>query len=167
MNKKVLMNKQFSTKQVQQNLLKYEYDVIHLATHGKFDINPESNFILTFKEKLSVDALSHLLTIDKSDRKQSMELLTLSACETARGSEESAFGLAGIAIRTGVKSSLASLWFVNDKSTSELMTEFYKQWQTGLSKAQALRKAQILIIKKGKGIEVKHWAPFILISNWM
>jgi CHAT domain-containing protein len=100
-------------------------------------------------------------------RKNPVELLTLSACQTAVGDERAALGLAGVAIKAGARSALASLWFVNDESTSKLVTEFYQQLQNPtLSKAQALQQAQKSLMEQGYQHPL-YWAPFLLIGNWL
>ena len=56
-----------------------------------------------------------------------VELLVLSACRTALGDEQAELGFGGLAVASGVKSALASLWYVSDQGTLGLMTEFYSQ----------------------------------------
>ncbi len=94
---------------------------------------------------------------------------TLSACQTAVGDERAALGLAGVAIKAGVGSALASLWFVSDAATSELMAAFYRQLQDpNLSKAKALQNVQVKFIKdRSRFYHPVYWAPFLLIGNWM
>jgi len=101
-------------------------------------------------------------------RKEKVELLTLSACQTAVGDERAALGLAGVAIKSGARSALASLWFVDDEATSKLIAEFYKQLQSpALSKAQALQNAQKKLASQKKFRHPAYWAPFLLIGNWL
>ncbi|NES68260.1 MAG: CHAT domain-containing protein, partial [Okeania sp. SIO2D1] len=76
-----------------------------------------------------------------------VELLVLSACRTAVGDKNSELGFAGLAIATGVKSALASLWLVNDEGTLGLMTEFYSNLGNVSIKSEALREAQIAMLK--------------------
>lgn len=82
-----------------------------------------------------------------------LELLTLSACQTAVGSNEAELGFAGLAIQAGVKSALASLWYVSDAATTGLMTQFYSNLQTTPIKAEALRQAQLALINKEVVVE--------------
>lgn len=164
-NKKILLNQEFSREAFKQ-ALQFPYAIVHVASHGQFDRDPTKTFVLTHDDKLSMDVLAQLLASNEF-RRQPVDLLSLSACETAVGDERAAFGLAGIAVKTGVRSALASLWFVNDKSTAELMVEFYQQWQSpnsNLSKVQALRKAQEQLLIKYHPVR---WAPFLLIGNWL
>jgi CHAT domain-containing protein len=101
-------------------------------------------------------------------RENTVELLTLSACQTAVGDERAALGLAGVAIKAGARSALASLWFVNDTATAELISEFYNQLRsTQLSKAQALQNAQKKLLDQKTFNHPIFWAPFLLIGNWL
>jgi len=97
-----------------------------------------------------------------------LELLTLSACETAAGDDRAALGLAGMAIKAGAKSALATLWFIDDEATAELITEFYKNLQDpATSKAMALQQAQLTLLKNPERAHPGLWAPFLLINNWL
>ena len=97
-----------------------------------------------------------------------MELLTLSACETAVGDDTAALGLASVAIKAGARSALASLWSINDQASSELVSDFYVQLQDpDVSKAQALRLAQIGFLDDLRYQHPSYWAPFLLIGNWL
>jgi len=95
-------------------------------------------------------------------------LLTLSACETAAGDDRAALGLAGVAIKAGARSALATLWPVDDAATSELVEEFYTQIQDpALSKATALQRAQLKILSNPERAHPIFWAPYLLINNWL
>jgi CHAT domain-containing protein len=94
--------------------------------------------------------------------------VTLSACETARGDDRAALGLAGVAIQAGARSALATLWLVEDEAAAALMTEFYRQLQRpGVSKARALQQAQLSLLRQPQYAEPFFWAPFLLINNWL
>lgn len=92
---------------------------MHIASHGQFSGDSNQTFLLAYNEKLSIDRLEELMGLSQY-RKQPVELLTLSACQTAAGDDRAALGLAGIAIKAGARSALASLWFVSDEAVSEL-----------------------------------------------
>ena len=101
-------------------------------------------------------------------RETPLDLLTLSACETAAGDDRAALGLAGVAVKAGARSALATLWFINDKATSKLVTEFYRQLQdSSLSKAAALQKAKRKLIDHPTYQHPGYWSPFLLINNWL
>ena len=91
----------------------------------------------------------------------------LSACQTAAGDDGAALGLAGVAVKAGARSALASLWLINDESTAELISEFYRQLSGGsVTKAAALRGAQLRLINDERYRHPTYWAPFLLIGDW-
>ncbi|ALG68120.1 CHAT domain-containing protein [Beggiatoa leptomitoformis] len=143
------------------------YSVIHIASHGQFDADPQKTFLLTFDGKLTIDRLEQLMRLSQW-RKEPVELLTLSACQTAVGDDRAALGLAGIAIKAGARSALASLWFVDDRATADLMVTFYQQLQSGkMSRAKALQYAQQKLLKQGASQHPAYWAAFLLIGSWL
>ncbi|MCP4702532.1 MAG: CHAT domain-containing protein [Gammaproteobacteria bacterium] len=163
----VLLNQTFSFKGINRALERAPYSIVHIASHGQFDRNPKNTFLLTYDDKLTMNRLQNLLGLSKY-RKKPVELLTLSACQTAVGDERAALGLAGVAIKAGARSALASLWFVNDEATSLLILEFYRQLQhPEVSKAEALRNAQIKLQEDRAFRHPLYWAPFLLIGNWL
>ena len=166
-NSKILLNEEFTLSQVNQVLQKTPYSIVHIASHGQFDRDPKKTFLLTYDDKLTMNRLERLLAFSQY-RKEPVELLTLSACQTAVGDERAALGLAGVALKAGARSALASLWFVNDEATSLLITEFYRQLkQKNVSRAQALQNAQKMLINHRGFQHPAYWAPFLLIGNWL
>jgi CHAT domain-containing protein len=113
-----------------------------------------------------MDVLEKMLGKNKY-KDNPLELLTLSACQTAAGDDRAALGMAGVAIKAGVRSALASLWFINDQSSSDLVAYFYGHLKDKQSKAQALRLAQLELRKDARYRHATYWAPFLLIGNWM
>ncbi len=166
----VLLNKDFLLGAVQRELKTNPYTIVHIASHGQFKKNTKENFVLTYDKKLTMDDLEQLITIGKF-RDHPVELLVLSACQTAAGDDRAALGLAGIAIKAGARSAIATLWFINDKASSDLITEFYHQLKENRkSKAQALRQAQIHLINNTTNTAYHHpyyWSAFLLIGNWL
>jgi CHAT domain-containing protein len=143
------------------------YRIIHLATHGKFSSKSEDTFILTWSGRLNINELNNFIRGDKKQTRP-IELLVLSACQTAAGDEQAALGLAGIAVRAGAKSTIASLWTVSDDATALLMTRFYEELgQENTTKAQALRRAQQALIKDEQFAHPFYWSAFILVGNWL
>lgn len=155
----------FTEDNIQRALSTGNYSIVHLATHGRFSSDPRQTFILTDGgQKIDLNGLRSIL---QQRREGSIDLIVLSACETATGDKRAALGLAGVAIRSGAASTLASLWAVDDGATSELMQQFYGALtgREGVSKAEALRFAQ-------KSIRQQHehpyyWASFVLLGNWL
>jgi CHAT domain-containing protein len=163
----VLLNEEFTLKNFSNALTHNTFSVVHIASHGVFNSDPQKTFLLTYQEQLNMNQLDELIQASRSDR-NSIDLLTMSACETAVGDDQAALGLAGIALKAGAKSALATLWVVDDRATMELITEFYRQMQPGiLSKAKALQNAQKTLLKQSRYQYPLFWAPFLLVGNWM
>ncbi|MDY6901423.1 MAG: CHAT domain-containing protein [Cyanobacteriota bacterium] len=165
----ILLNQQFTRPQVQNKIESAPFSVIHLATHGQFSSKAEDTFLLTWKNRINVKDLGKWLKTPSSNlrNREPIELLVLSACQTAKGDNRAALGLAGVAVRSGARSTLATLWTVQDKSTADLVTEFYSVLtQDGINKAQALRQAQLSLLKNPKYQHPYYWSPFVLVGNW-
>jgi CHAT domain-containing protein/tetratricopeptide (TPR) repeat protein len=164
----VLLNQQFTSTALQNQIKAAPFPVVHLATHGQFSSNAEKTFILAWDTPINVKQLGELLQArEQSDRKP-IELLVLSACETAAGDNRAALGLAGVAVRSGARSTLATLWPVDDQSTSSLMVGFYQALaQQQVTKAEALRDAQLALLKQPQFSHPFYWAAFLLIGNWL
>ena len=161
----VFRNAEFSKANINKAMKNVPYPIVHIASHAQFKGRSEDTFLLTHAEKMDLDTLEDLIGISEF-RDTPVELLTLSACQTAAGNDQSALGLAGIAIKAGARSALASLWFVSDMSTSRLMTHFYTNLEKQhTSKAQALQQAQISVLKDRRFRHPAYWAPFLLIGN--
>ena len=163
-----LLNEDFTTISLQNNISAFPSAIVHLATHGQFSSNAQETYILANDELIRVDALNRLLQ-SRDGRKTAIELLVLSACETAVGDDRAALGLAGVAVRAGARSTVASLWSVNDESTAKLMTRFYEELKTpGISKAHALRNAQLSLLDGENPAFQRpgHWGAFVLVGNW-
>jgi CHAT domain-containing protein/predicted negative regulator of RcsB-dependent stress response len=160
----VLLNQQFTTKNLQLLSKKQPFSVMHFATHGQFSSKPQNTYILTWKGRLNINELNTLL----SDRTSPIELLVLSACQTAKGDERAALGIAGVAIRSGARSTLASLWTVSDESTPIFMSNFYQELlKPAVTKAEAVRQAQLHLLKNPNFSHPYYWALFILVGNWL
>ncbi len=164
----VLLNQQFTSAALQDQINAAPFSVVHLATHGQFSSNAENTFILAWDKPINVNELSGLLQARAKNERQPIELLVLSACQTAAGDNRAALGLAGVAVRSGARSTLATLWSVDDQSTSSLMVEFYQALaQSNVTKAQALRHAQLALLKQPQFRHPYYWAPFVLLGNWL
>ena len=181
----VLLNEAFTKDNLAQNLSDNTYPVLHIATHGKFESAPNKTFLVTGAKENSVenkllrlgelDALvrtglySETASASAGDRTQPnlLNLIVLSACQTATGDERSSLGLAGVTIRAGARTALASLWSVDDESTADLVTYFYQNWNSGLSKSEALRQAQIAVLKDTRYFQhPAYWSAFMLVGDW-
>lgn len=165
----ILLNQDFTEEKLQNQIQSSTYPVVHLATHGQFSSNAKDTFLLAWDNPINVKQLDGLLktTVESRDRNP-IELLVLSACETAAGDKRATLGLAGIAIRSGARSTLATLWAVDDESTAQFMVQFYKELnQPDVSKAEALRRAQLALLQQPEFKHPYYWAPFVLVGNWL
>ena len=164
----VLLNQQFTTQAFQSEMNSQSFSLVHLATHGQFSSNADETFVLAWDKRINVNELNVLLRSRDQQQPQPLELLILSACETAAGDQRAALGLAGVAIRAGARSTIASLWSVNDQSTAFLMNQFYQTLTSqGQSRAEALRHAQLALLNTPEYQLPIFWAPYILIGNWL
>ena len=162
-----LLNEEFRVPQLEREMKENPFTIVHIASHGRFERDVKKSFVLTFDDKLTMDRLNQVVGYFRF-RDQPLELLTLSACQTAAGDDRAALGLAGIAIKAGARSALATLWFVNDEASSALVIEFYTQLKDpSLSKAMALRQAQLKLLENPDFQHPIFWSPFLLLNNWL
>ncbi|WP_017714274.1 CHAT domain-containing protein [Prochlorothrix hollandica] len=164
----IFFNEDFQESVVAQQIIEKPTPIVHFATHGQFSSKAEDNFILTWDDKINIEELSQLLQGGFRKEGQAIELLVFSACETAAGDDRAVLGLAGLAVRSGARSTLATLWQVSDQGTAVFMAELYQQLaQRGVSKAEAVRRAQLAMIQDHGLTHPFYWAPFILVGNWL
>ncbi|MBD2095612.1 CHAT domain-containing protein [Trichocoleus sp. FACHB-591] len=163
----ILLDQSFTRSQLARKLTSVPFPIVHLATHGQFSSQSENTFLLTWEGRIKVKDLDQLLEVRDRQNRQPIELLILSACQTAKGDKQAALGLAGIAVRSGARSTIATLWSVQDDSTTELITHFYTALkQPGISRAEALRQAQLSLLRSPNYQHPYYWAPFVLVGNW-
>jgi CHAT domain-containing protein/tetratricopeptide (TPR) repeat protein len=171
-NSRELLNQDFTRDRLRQELSRTAYPIIHIATHGKFGTDPEDTFILTGDgKKLTFNELERLIrTVARNP--DPLELLALTACETAAGDDRAALGLAGVAVQAGAKSALASLWLIDDATTAKIATQFYNNLrQLEMSRAEALRMAQLALLQNStqgspQFIHPGLWSALVLVGNW-
>jgi CHAT domain-containing protein len=165
----ILLNQEFTSTTLQKEIDSVPFPVVHLATHGQFSSLAEKTFILAWDKPIHVNELSSLLqTRDTSSIHNPLELLVLSACQTATGDNRATLGLAGMAVRAGARSTLASLWNVSDRSTALLMSRFYQELgNRSVTKAEALRQAQLSLLNNPKYKRPMLWSPYVLVGNWL
>jgi CHAT domain-containing protein len=164
---KPLLDNEFVMSRVEKELKSDQFNVVHIASHGEFSGDIEKTFLLTFDGKLTMDRLDQYVGLFRF-RDDPLELLALTACETAAGDDRAALGLAGIAIKAGARSALATLWSISDEATAILVAEFFSQLQDPLvSRALALQRAQAKLITDRRYEHPGYWSPFLLINNWL
>jgi CHAT domain-containing protein len=166
-NSQVLLDQQFTEPDVEQAIRELPVPVVHLATHGQFSSKLDQTFLLTWDDRLTINQLRSLLQTRELNRDRPLELLVLSACETAAGDNRAALGLAGMAVQSGARSTLATLWQVSDASSAEFMGHFYREFaKSGVTKAAALRQAQLSLLHSAAYQRPYYWSPYVLVGDW-
>jgi CHAT domain-containing protein len=142
------------------------YRIVHIASHGIFGGAADNSYILAYDDYITMDGLREWLKADTL-RSTPVDLLTLSACETADGSDRAPLGIAGAAMKARARSVMGALWQVEDTAAQTLMQKFYEGLlQRSTSKAEALRRAQLELLNTAEFSHPFFWAPFVLIGNW-
>ncbi|MEN9519275.1 MAG: hypothetical protein RLZZ381_1863 [Cyanobacteriota bacterium] len=190
------LNQQFTIPNfVAQNSRQTPFSIIHLGTHAEFKAGDlGDSYIQFYDEQLKIPQLQQLSDqLGWNSDDTPIELMVLSACETALGDQNAELGFAGLAVQAGVKSALASLWYVSDLGTLAMMGEFYDQLDSTLNKAEALRQTQLAMLRGNVKIDSKQvklsngkdlalpadfpegtltlnhpyfWSSFTMIGNW-
>ncbi len=161
-----ILNQNFTKENLKKHLASDSFSAIHIKTHGKFSSDPEETFIAAYQEKINSKDFADLVQLGGKDKTKPLELLVLSACETAQGDNKAVLGLAGIAVRLGSRSAISSLWTAQDERNTELMTQFYTELlASGITKAKALQMAQLSLRNQGHSPHI--WANYILVGNWL
>jgi len=162
-----LLDRKFVAGAFEHELEQQPFDIVHLASHGEFSANAEESFLLTYDGRISMDRLAQLVGKTRF-RSRGLELLALSACESAAGDDRAALGLAGVALQAGARSALATLWAVNDQVSAELMVDFYRQLgKSKGSRVVALQQAQVNVLRQRAYRHPAYWAPYLLIGSWL
>ncbi|MBE9068727.1 CHAT domain-containing protein [Leptolyngbya cf. ectocarpi LEGE 11479] len=168
----VLFNESFTALNLETAINNTPFPLVHLATHGQFSSDPNETFVLAWDQPIKMNALNRLLRQGEQNRQSAIELLILSACKTAAGDKRAALGLAGVAVQAGARSTLASLWNLDDESGALFANLFYQELQTpNISKAQALRNTQLRLLRDDAFDSIfrrpSYWAPYVLLGNWL
>jgi CHAT domain-containing protein len=159
-----LLNSEFTVARFQSEVRTGRYSVIHVATHGFFGDSARDSFLLAFDNIIHMDDLQNLIS-DNGSQNGAIELLTLSACDTATGDERAPLGFAGAAIRARARSVVGTLWAVSDAAAEQFMTTFYAALALQ-GKADALTQAQRALIRSPQFSHPYYWAPMVLIGDW-
>jgi CHAT domain-containing protein len=164
----VLLNDAFTSEALDREVNRLRPAIVHVASHSIFTGDPETSFLLTHGDRVSMNHLSTIVGRTRYRTDRPVELLTLSGCRTAAGDDRAALGLAGVAVRSGARSAVGSLWQVGDSPASQLMVAFYGALRdSGVSKSEALRRAQLEMIRSENYAHPFFWSPFLLIGNWL
>jgi CHAT domain-containing protein len=163
-----LLNQQLTKPALAQQVKAKSANLVHLATHGQFSSNLEDTFLLTWEGRMNIRELSKLLRSRQTSQQDTMELLVLSACDTADGDDRAVLGLAGLAIKSGARSTMATLWPVKDKVAARLMMTFYQEMRKPhATKSEALRQAQLSLLSDQSYNDPFFWSSFVLVGNWL
>jgi filamentous hemagglutinin family protein len=162
----LLIDQSFTKANLTELFYSNSYSVIHFATHGYFGHSSKDTFLTTYDGQLTMNDLETLVGRIMY-RGDTVDLMTLSACQTALGDAQAAFGIAGITLKAGVKSTVASLWSVDDKAACYVFTEFYRLIkQTKHTKAIIMQNICKTMIENNKFDHPVFWAPFLMIGDW-
>ncbi len=162
-----LLDEKFTSTRLEQEISKNNFPIIHISTHGQFSSDPLKTVLLAYEKVINIREFDKLLKGKIQTDADAIELLVLSACQTAKGNKRSALGMAGVAAQAGARTTIATLWLVDADSTALLMEEFYKGLKNGIPKAEALRIAQLALMKNPKYAHHYYWAPFLLVGSWL
>ena len=162
----VMLDEAFLRSDLRESLEDRNFGIVHIATHAQFSADSDDTFLLAWDGRLGLDELAEDVGLFRF-RDEPLELLTLSACETARGDDRAGLGLSGMAVKAGARSVLGSLWSVNDPAATALVETFYIRLMAGDSRAQALRAAQLGLLADFRYRHPAYWAPFLLIGTWL
>jgi CHAT domain-containing protein len=162
-----LLNEEFTYKRFIKEVSRETFPIIHLTTHAQFNSVPQLTMFFSWDKPINLLEFDSLLKQKNQINEDAIELLVLSGCETAKGNKRSALGIAGIAAQGGARSTVATLWRVDDKSTAMLMKEFYKELKDGKTKTEALSLAQLSLLSNPDYSHPYYWAGFLLIGGWL
>ncbi|NJN04778.1 MAG: CHAT domain-containing protein [Leptolyngbyaceae cyanobacterium RM1_1_2] len=156
----------FTLSKFNQVLNQANYDIVHLATHGQFGADQENTFILAANGKITILELDQLFRGEQQVSDRPIQILVLSACRTAAGDDRAVLGIAGTAVRASARSAIASLWSLDDESSVLFAETLYQNLgQPGVSRAEALRRAQVALLQEYRF--PLFWAPYVLVGSWL
>jgi CHAT domain-containing protein len=165
-DEKEFLNDKFSYQNFKQQIESSKSSIVHIATHGQFGGTLENTFLQAYKSQISLNKLEEILSSRNiSFPDDPIQLLVLSACDTAASNTRATLGMSGVAVKAGVSNVLGSLWSVNDQQIVSLVDGFYRNWiQDGLSESEALQQAQLDLIKS-PNYHPSNWASLLLIQG--
>ena len=170
---RLLIDSSFTSAHLRQSLSDSEYSVVHFKTHGQFSSDPDETYIVGFDELIRGRDFGQLIQAESLRDDSFIDLLTLSACQTAEGDNRAVLGITGIAVRAGARSVVSSVWRAHNLRTIDIMSIFYQELFGDLNlqstpprktRAAALQAAQLSLLNDGAPL--KEWAPYVLVGNW-
>ncbi|MBE7380207.1 MAG: CHAT domain-containing protein [Leptolyngbya sp. SIO1E4] len=161
----LLKDQAFTREALNRQLSETDYTIVHLATHGQFGSDRQNTFILAADGRIDIDTLGQVF----ESRRQAathLEMLILSACKTATGDSREVLGIAGATVQAGARSTIATLWSVDDTASVLFAETLYANLgKPGISRAEALRQAQVTLMEQYPG-RPRYWAPYVLVGSW-
>jgi CHAT domain-containing protein len=166
LDQKQFLNTQFNYKNFKQQVESSKFSIVHIATHGQFGGTTENTYLQAYQSQISLQQLEETLSVHNTRfPDEPIQLLVLSACNTAASNPRATLGMSGVAVRTGVSNVLGSLWAVNDQQIVLLIDNFYKYWlRDKLTQSEALRQAQLDLIKS-PNYHPSNWSSLILLQS--
>jgi len=156
----------FVPERLERALEQRSFDLIHIASHGVFPASGEPPYLATAGRPIELADLAAMVRRTRF-RDRPTELITLSACETAVSHRAAALGFAGLAVQSGARSTLGTVWRVSDEASAEFMQAFYEALANGEGgRAAALRAAQRGFLDNPVLSHPYFWAPYLLLGNW-
>ena len=164
-----LINQEFNIDKFKNEINTFAFRVLHLATHGEFSSSPEKTFLLAYNQPIKMNQVGEIFRKQAQRQPEPIEILMLSACETATGDKRATLGISGVGVRAGARSAIASLWTLDDQISVDFTKIFYKQLidPKVTTKAQALQQAQKELKDLPGREHPRYWAPYILLGNWL
>lgn len=166
----VLLNQEFTSEALSRSIRQQSVPIVHIATHGQFSSQADQTFLVMGDgDRLNINQLGELLSTREQLQPTPIELLFLSACQTVAGDKRAALGMAGVAVRSGARSTIASLWYADDEASAELVGLFY-QFLTDpqvSTKAEALQLAQQALLSNPRFALPVYWSLYVLLGNWL
>ncbi|GAB4207463.1 MAG: hypothetical protein Fur006_65390 [Coleofasciculaceae cyanobacterium] len=163
-----IRDENFTSSAFNKQLNQDSFQVVHLATHGQFGADRNSTYILTADKAIYVDELSEMFRNLAGNQAKSVDLLVLSACKTASGNDRAVLGIAGTTVQAGARSAIAGLWSLADASSVKFSQTLYQYLgQPGITRAEALRQAQLALLREKRYTHPRYWAPYVLVGAWL
>lgn len=160
LNAPALLNQDFTSTKLGNKLASSRFKVIHISTHGQFSSNPQETFLLAWDKPIDITEFGRLF-----QRAEGIDLLFLSACQSAAGDNRATLGLAGLAIQAGARNAIAPLWLQDSTAGSILVERFYRALATGLTPTESLQQAQVNLMGSQPYSHPYYWATFVLATR--
>lgn len=164
---KLIRDRAFTKNQFNHELNSSSFQVIHLATHGQFGADRNNTYILAADGAIHIDELDQLFRSQRQ-KQANLDLLILSACKTAAGNDRAVLGIAGTAVKAGAQSVIAGLWSLADEPSVLFTKTLYENLgKPNVSRAEALRRAQVALLNTEEFSHPRYWAPYVLVGSWL